>query len=397
MSASNGGRRAIDRASQSAAGDSTYGNVHTIAASGYYGCGNAGDEAVLAGIIEAFRRTAGDAVRLVALSQDPMATRALHGVGAEPRMDMQAVKSTLLRSDLLISGGGSLLQDTTSLRSLLYYLWVARMALNLRRPVMFYAQGLGPLRRRMARWLVRSIANRVEYITVRDEPSARLLRSIGVSKPPIEVTADPAFALQPAPEEAIAACWRSDIEHPERKHRVGVSLRPWGDNASAHAEHCATMVRAIEERTGCEIVLIPMQVPGDLTFSNDVARTAGRPYSIANNLCTPAALLGLVGQMDVVVAMRLHALIFAARMGVPPFALAYDPKVESLMRSLELAESVAPWTGFSASDVAEQVGTMLSERASRSADLLRRARSLERLALRNAEIAYSIVAGRRVV
>ena len=99
---------------------------------------------MLAGIKEAFQRTAGDAVRLLPLSQNPEATRALHGLDARYRMDMRIVRAALAESDLLISGGGSLLQDATSLRSLVYYLWIVRMALSMRVPVMFYAQGMGP-------------------------------------------------------------------------------------------------------------------------------------------------------------------------------------------------------------------------------------------------------------
>src|SRR5205807_7129447 len=101
-------------------------------------------------------------------------------------------------SDRLISGGGSLLQDTTSLRSLIYYLWVVRLAHSCGAPIMFYAQGIGPLRRKVSRALTRLVANRVQQITVRDAESADLLRRIGVNRPPIEVTADPAFALTAA-------------------------------------------------------------------------------------------------------------------------------------------------------------------------------------------------------
>src|SRR4051794_10830826 len=107
-----------------------------VAVSGYYGCGNAGDEAVLAGIQEAFARQAGGRVRLVIFSQDPTATQRMHGLPAIERMSLTALRSTLKETDLLLSGGGSLLQDTTSMRSLLYYLWVVRLAFAHRVPVM---------------------------------------------------------------------------------------------------------------------------------------------------------------------------------------------------------------------------------------------------------------------
>ena len=174
-----------------------------FAVSGYYGCGNAGDEAVLAGIAASFARQAGGLVRLTVLSQNPDVTTRLHGLEAVDRMNMAQVRAILRDSDLLLSGGGSLLQDTTSARSLLYYLWIARMARRAGKPVMFYAQGMGPLHRPISRLLVRLTANRAAFLTVRDEPSAQLLKAIGVTNPRLEVTADPAFALTPAPEETV--------------------------------------------------------------------------------------------------------------------------------------------------------------------------------------------------
>src|SRR5579863_8848418 len=168
-----------------------------IALSGYYGSGNTGDEAVLAGIVESFaRRGVAERADLTVLSADPDDTTQRHGLRAVDRMSLRAVREALRTSDLLLSGGGSLLQDTTSLRSLLYYLGVVRLARGGGTPVMFYAQGIGPLRRGVSRILVRRVADRVQYITVRDPGSADLLARIGVRRPPVEVTADPAFALQ---------------------------------------------------------------------------------------------------------------------------------------------------------------------------------------------------------
>jgi polysaccharide pyruvyl transferase CsaB len=328
-------------------------------------------------------------VQLTALSQNPAETRAKHGIDAEFRMDMEAVRSVLTRSDLLISGGGSLLQDTTSLRSLIYYLWVARLALQQSVPVMFYAQGMGPFHRRISRWLVRLIGNKVSYITVRDSASAQLLRSIGVTVPPVEVTADPAFALSPAPQAEIDACRGFDLAGDGRP-RIGVALRPWGANAAAQIEEYADLLRALEDGTGARVVLIPMQQPGDAEFSQAVARKCGRSFQVVSNACSPAALLGVVGEMDAIVAMRLHALIFAARMAVPPYALSYDPKVDALMQRLDVTDSISPWTGFSAAACAQSVKTSLADRPERSAKLRECGAALEQLALRNAEIAMSL-------
>jgi len=91
-----------------------------IVISGYYGFGNAGDEAILEAMVRDLRALAPGA-RLVVLSADPAATAARCGVEAVPRMHLPSVLGALRGADLFISGGGSLLQDATSWRSVPYY------------------------------------------------------------------------------------------------------------------------------------------------------------------------------------------------------------------------------------------------------------------------------------
>ena len=172
--------------------------------SGYYGCGNAGDESVLEGALTALRRAG--RVETTVLSGDPEATRALHGVQAVSRGDPRAIWRALGLADLLISGGGGLIQDRTSARSSLYYLGIIEMAQRAGVPVYLYSQGVGPLRRRWLRRVVGHSLRRVKGAGVRDEASGKLLEEIGVPGELITVTADAAFALRPpGPEESRKA------------------------------------------------------------------------------------------------------------------------------------------------------------------------------------------------
>ena len=364
-----------------------------FAVSGYYGCGNAGDEAVLAGIAASFARQGGGRVRLTVLSQNPAATTQMHELEAVHRMKMAEVRGVLRDCDLLLSGGGSLLQDTTSARSLLYYLWIARMALQMGKPIMFYAQGMGPLHRGVSRMLVRRIANRAAFLTVRDAPSAQLLQTIGVTNPRLEVTADPAFALAPASNDAVdALCRKENI--PLNAPLIAVALRPWGGAGASPLDAYARLLTELRRQTGATVVLLPMHAGDDVTFALDIAQRTGNSdaFPVVRNVYAPDVLLGLTARMQAVVAMRLHALIFAARMSVPPFALAYDPKVENLMNLLGVSDSLAAWNDFEPETVGAQVTALLAERPMRSADLQTRAALLETRALRSADIALSLFA-----
>ncbi len=118
---------------------------YQVVMSGYYGFANAGDDAILEAIQQAIHE-ASDDIGVTVLSNDPELTRKQYGMEAIPRFRMWKVFSALRRSDALLSGGGSLLQDTTSTRSLFYYLSVIRCAQLLGKPVMLYANGIGPVR-----------------------------------------------------------------------------------------------------------------------------------------------------------------------------------------------------------------------------------------------------------
>ena len=362
-----------------------------VAVSGYYGCGNAGDEAVLAGIHEAFVRRSGARVKLTVLSQDPVATTSLHGLAATERMNLESLRRTLRGSDLLISGGGSLLQDTTSMRSLLYYLFVTRMAYARRVPVMFYAQGIGPLRRPLARSLVRIAANRAAAITVRDPASAQLLRDIGVVNPSLEVTADPAFALSPAPDCAVDELMAAE-RLPADEPLIGVALRPWGGTGESPVCDYATLIERLAVNCSARVVLLTMQVPGDVAFAEEVVRQTADPraYPIIRKAYPPYVVLGLIGRFEAVVAMRLHALIFAAHTATVPFALAYDPKVDHLMRGLGLEDALEDWRAFDPVAVSERVAGMLADRTARVSTLRAQIPELEKRALRNADRALEI-------
>ncbi|MCX6379851.1 MAG: polysaccharide pyruvyl transferase CsaB [Armatimonadetes bacterium] len=368
--------------------------TYRIAVSGYYGCGNAGDEAVLAGIRASFARVAGEEVELIALSQNPEETTRLHGVAARYRMSFKTLRETLQESDMLLSGGGSLLQDTTSVRSLLYYLWVCRLAMRRKVPVVFYAQGMGPLHRSLSRKLVQYVANRCAFITVRDSASAELLKEIGVHNPNLEITTDPAFALLPSPSEQVDSLLAQEglpIDRP----LLGVALRAWGQQQDSieAAKAYARLLEAIHAKTGLSIVLLPMHVPDDVEFGSAVLHhiTNSESFFAIQKAYSPETLLGLVSRLQGVVAMRLHTLIFAARVAVPAFALSYDPKVRALMESLGLENYCAEWKGFDTEEIAERVSEMLVEREKRVDHLQKLAPLLEVKALRSAERVMEIL------
>ena len=112
-----------------------------IVISGYYGFNNSGDEAMLFAILKALYQRFGD-TDITVISGNPERTTHTFGVKAIPRFDGFSILKCLYNSDLLISGGGSLLQDVTSWKSLIYYLSIIFTGVCFRKKVFLMLRGL---------------------------------------------------------------------------------------------------------------------------------------------------------------------------------------------------------------------------------------------------------------
>jgi polysaccharide pyruvyl transferase CsaB len=312
-----------------------------ILLSGYYGYDNAGDEAVLAAMLDHLS-TRVERAEFIVTSGDPRATETRHagekyGLRAVPRDDFKTLWHEIKSCDLFLSGGGSLLQDATSLRNIVYYTTLIRLAHLARKPAMVYAQGIGPLRRRVSQKLTRAAlqSRSTRAITVRDPDSKALLGRIGVRRA-IEVTTDPVWALNC--ELHIAHCKldsgaTSPINNSQCAMRNSwcVSLRSWLDASTPDAE--AKLLRAIRDAAQAQnatLKFLAMQPARDgaLLTQLGIAKEDVLP---TENL-HPRAIMKLAGDCDLMIGMRLHALIFAAAQGVPCVAVSYDPKVKSLAK-----------------------------------------------------------------
>ena len=345
--------------------------------SGYYGYGNAGDEAVLAGLVAGFRSLPAE-LDLTALSGAPAETRTAHGINAVDRYRPAALLRAIAQCDLFLSGGGSLLQDVTSAHGIFYYLGVVRLAQMLGKKTMFIAQGVGPLKLKRSRRLVAAVANGLDAITVRDLDSARLLSEIGVSRPPIEVTADPALLLSPRTSQ---------------KGGFGVALRSWHGQEQIGAQTAAACFPTLAGQTPR---LLPMQ-PGSDTpvaeqFAGEWARLhqAPDPAPIPSFPADLGALLSIIAECDMMVGMRLHALILAAAAGTPSVALAYDPKVAAFMQASGQGDAVYDLTTPDADMLAALIARVWSERAARAAALRAALPELRAKARRNCEAAAAL-------
>lgn len=294
--------------------------------SGYYGFGNAGDEAVLSATLTEIRRRLPEAEPVV-LSADPQATRRQHEVAALPRWPFGSLREAVRSADLLVSGGGSLLQNATSSRSLIYYLLTLELARRANVPYMIHAQGLGPLNGLLSRHATGRVLRNARAITLRDEASMALAADLGVPEERLTLTADPAVLLEPVSDAEVDAILTEAGLKPDRP-LVGMVVREWRGAREALGP-LARIGRMAAREWDAQIAIIAFQTPEDLEVSHELGAILPDARLIERDW-HPRTLMSVVGRLDLLVSMRLHALIFAAANEVPAVGLSYDPKVEAL-------------------------------------------------------------------
>lgn len=361
--------------------------------SGYYGFGNLGDEALLS-VIVAQLKSRYPYGEIDVLSARPEETAHDLRIEATPRWDAKAVRRAIDRADVVISGGGGLLQNATSLRSLVYYAGIIRAAAKADRKAMIFAQSVGPLDF-WGRALVKECCKGIWAATVRDKRSMQVLKPLLSGGAKLEQTADPVF-LYEAPEETIDLS--AEGLGPQSDPLVVVSVR----KATGMKDRLDVVARAVDRLAnahGARVAFLPIGGAPDAEVSTLVIRKC-KSAPVLLPECSLERAANIIRRSKAVLGMRLHALILAARYGVPFLAMPYDPKVVALCE--DLAYPMAPLFSLNPSGpkpefeaVDALVDEFWSRREALAAHLHAASERLRELASRNFEVLDELVAEKR--
>jgi polysaccharide pyruvyl transferase CsaB len=361
--------------------------------SGYYGFGNLGDEALLRVIVSQLksRHPYGE---IDVLSAKPEQTAHELRVDATPRWEAKAVRRAIDRADVVLSGGGGLLQNATSLRSLVYYAGIIRTAARANRKAMIFAQSVGPLDF-WGRALVKECCKGLSAATVRDKRSMQVLAPLIPCGTRLERTADPVF-LYDAPEEDVDLA--AEGLGPQSDPLAIVSVR----KAAGMKDRLDVVARAVDRLTnehGARVAFLPIGGSSDAEVATLVIRKC-KTAPVLLPECTLERAANIIRRAKAVVGMRLHALILAARYDVPFLAIPYDPKVGALcedlsypMQPLFSLNPPGPKPEYEAVDAL--VDAFWQRRDELSAHLRGAGERLRQLALRNFEVLDELLAERR--
>ncbi len=297
-----------------------------IVISGYYGFDNIGDEAILYVIVKSLKQNIPN-VQITVLSNNPEKTAKTYRVNSVNRWNLKSVSKCIGRCDLLISGGGSLLQDVTSNKNILYYLGVIKIAQLYRKKVVFYSQGVGPVNNKINRFLIKKVLKKVDGIFVRDNGSKQLLLDSGIKRN-VHVVMDPVFGIKSTKKVNLFG-----------HKKVGIYLREWENTdeiVSCVAEGCKYLISI-----GYEVYMVGMQYEHDVKIAKGVAKSVDNQHlHVVDKPLSILQVLAYTEQFDFVIGMRLHSLIMAYALNVPMIALSYDPKVENIMQEMNIRHCI---------------------------------------------------------
>ncbi len=309
-----------------------------ILISGYYGFDNFGDEAILGVLTKKLKELNANTV---VLSSNPTKTADLYEVSSTYFFNLPQVILKIINCDILISGGGSLLQDVTSIKSLLYYLWVINTALFFRKKVVIFAQGIGPINNKFGAFLTKKVLQKCSLTTVRDRKSRMLLQKWGVKA---DLVCDPLFGLDLAPKT--------------QSGKVGVQLRGFKTVTEKLLIKLAEQLN--KDFSDREIEIFSFQDSLDLTVCKrfeTILRSINpqiKTELIYNQ--TSQEIFEKISELDYMIAMRFHAVLVALKYGIKTLAVCYDVKVEKLAQEAQI-----PYVSMSAGEDYDNLFSQLKQ------------------------------------
>ncbi len=355
---------------------------------GAYGKGNSGDEAILLAIVNELREI-NPYMPIRVLSRSPLETKLKLRVNAIHTFNVFKWQRALKKTKLYINGGGNLIQDVTSSRSLWYYLYNIYSAKKHGCFVQMYGCGIGPvISKKHKKDAARCLNRNVDLITLREEDSFNELREMGVTKPLIQLTADPALTLQPAPSEIVDSAFEKN-GIPLDRGLFAISLRMW-EGFEEKAEIFGKLADYIYYEKGLFPVFFSVENKTDPEAAAIAAEKCSCPHGFIVADDDVSLTIGMLSRFEAVLSMRLHTLIFSASQGIPVVGAVYDPKVSAFLKYI-CQERFESFSELSLPGLISLCGNAISEGENKELRLetVRKLRELEK---GNTEMALQLLA-----
>lgn len=290
-----------------------------ITLGGYYGFGNIGDDSILLSVVNGLKSEM-PRCRISVLTNKGKSVCGVRKVHFYNRANLFSVMEALRSCDVYISGGGSLFQNSTSLRSLAYYCGLLKLADIMGKKCVILSNGIGPLDGRPAERLAAKALMSADHVSVRDMDS--FLKVMRITKGALCpcLSADPVFI---DPRSLTAS------EYKEKKLLgCGVKYAAVALNGRCKEKN-ETVARAVREFC-CKHKMFPVFVSMDTKIDEKAARHCadiGRGIYVKTS--GAVEVREILKYSRIAFGSRLHFLIFALLEGVPFVPLFSDLKVDA--------------------------------------------------------------------
>lgn len=262
-----------------------------------------------------------------------------------PRLPSYKTIEQYRKADIVVSCGGSFVTDTyLSLYKILFGYFISK---QLKKPLVLYAQSIGPFRFSFYKKLTFQILKMADLIITRDYRSFKLIKNL--NKTTTYLSVDAALNL-PASEKDM----RNEKNIPNNKFLVGISTRKWiypgvpnpFEQIKNYKVCIAKIADYLIERYNAHIVFASTCFgEGNYKF-NDVEMSKKifklmknkDDVTIIKKTHTASELKKLFGEMDFCICTRMHTLIFATSMYTPSIGIKYEFKTEEYMKRLDLTK-----------------------------------------------------------
>lgn len=289
-----------------------------VVVSGYYGFDNFGDDAILFVLCQKLKNIGAE---ISVLSANPEKTSKEFGVNSIKNFDIKKVVKKIIDSDMLISGGGSLLQDVTSFKSLLYYSFIIFTAILLKKDVIIFAQGIGPLNKKFSQILVRFLLKHARFVSVRDERSLSLMKQWSIDA---KLVYDPVFSLK--------------IPSVPKNFALGIQLRDFITMNDAFLDSLAENVLKYFPNRKIELFIFQKKLDEQVSKRFMEFLKSKNPNVDVELIyyTNKDKIFKRIAQLDYMIAMRFHAVIASLMAGIKTSAINYDIKVEKLAQEASI-------------------------------------------------------------
>lgn len=273
---------------------------------GYYGKGNIGDELMLGSIVKGLRNIK-PSMSLCVVSGDPKKTSRQNIVTSVNRFNIPKINRMVKESGTLILGGGNILQDKTSFRSLYYYYSIVKKAKENNAKVIMLSNGIGPLVREKSKKCVKKVLEYSDYISLRDDNSIRIAKEL--CNKDIHQTYDYAISG-----------YIPSVEDSEKKYIVFAPKKTDEKNTDS----LIRLIDVLKEKYGTDIVVVPFHSKEDRNICEKLAQHKGVTMLDSADFVDVSEL---VSHAFAVVGSRLHSLVLAGNCGTPFVSISDDDKL----------------------------------------------------------------------